>query len=214
VAHSTEELRPTEELRSTDVTHTEFVCDRCSHCCRTHRVPVTGADLKRLTQSSLLEKQPVEEWTEFMGPHQVDIENEPESLALLREGRALLVLRHKKDACVFLDEQLGCTIHPIRPSACRVYPFDRVEPNSKNVLGLHPEFLCPPAAQAELLIEDDENNPCVAQFLEDLQTRDSESSSFAIWLQSWNSEQRSRLRLRRLPLVGSELLRRLAGSSR
>lgn len=187
----------------------EFICDRCAHCCKTHRVPITQADIARLRERNSRNTQGLEDWTELLSAEEVDIENEPESIALVREGRRLLVLKHRDGACVFLDRERGCTVHPFRPAACRAYPFDRSDERPGEILGLHPEFVCPPETQAGDMVGADARNPSAAGFLEAIATRDAESSDHALWLQGWNAEQRTRIRLRRLPLASDRLLRRL-----
>ncbi len=117
----------------TGVTGPSFRCDRCGICCRTHRVPVTDADVTRLREA-LSPELPPDRFLEWLAPDEVDMDGEPETFVECREGRRLLVLRHRHEAegstCVFFDDRKGCTVHPHRPTSCRTYPYEIDESES------------------------------------------------------------------------------------
>lgn len=180
-----------------------FTCDRCSKCCKEHRVPLTLADLNRLVahmpslgQSSL--------WVELLDPTEVDILGEPESLLHLREGRRLLALAHRTpaDGCVFLAEG-GCSVHEARPSSCRTYPFETRSPRG---LALHPSMMCPAETRVQNTADADPQTDSVsAAYFRWVSQRDQEACEHATWVQSWNKRQKSRLRLGKLAQNREEL---------
>ncbi len=99
-----------------------FNCTACGHCCRHFRVPVTDADVRRLT-STLSHGALIEERLEWLSPQQVDMSGEPETFVELNVGRRLLVLRQVSEACVFLEGN-RCSTYGTRPRSCRLYPWD------------------------------------------------------------------------------------------
>jgi Fe-S-cluster containining protein len=99
-----------------------FHCTACGQCCRHFRVPVTGADVRRLRRGRQSEA-PVDEWVEWLSPADVDMTGEPETFVELSAGRRLLVLRQVNDACTFL-QGAACSVYESRPRSCRLYPWD------------------------------------------------------------------------------------------
>ncbi len=99
-----------------------FNCTACGHCCRHFRVPVTDADVRRLT-SDVSHGGLVEERLEWLSPQEVDMSGEPETFVELSVGRRLLVLRQVNAACVFLEGNT-CSTYASRPRSCRLYPWD------------------------------------------------------------------------------------------
>jgi Fe-S-cluster containining protein len=187
-----------------------FVCDRCSHCCRHHRVPLTDQDVERMRPVA---PQNESDWLDMVPVAALDMEGEPETVVETRQGRRVLVLRHVQGGCVFLGPQ-GCTVHAERPRSCRSYPYDRPQ-NSDSRLGLHPEPLCP----VETGIRDLVQQTVAAQALEqqrefelEIQTRDEELRSYAEFVTQYNRKQRVRLRLFRQALPPQAFLTRLRGN--
>lgn len=187
---------------------TGFTCDRCSRCCRSHRVPLTQADVVRLEAGPL----PLSEFTEFLSPDEVEMGGEPESFARLREGRRVLVLRHAgpTQGCVFLNEN-GCAVHDLRPSSCRTYPYDRPENGSE--LGLVPGAMCPPETGLLLTLGKRGDPATRVEFIGAILKRDEELKQHADVIQRWNLRQRTRLRLGRTPESGAEFLAELVRDS-
>lgn len=99
-------------------------CDRCEdNCCRG---PGTGislrlADVARLVDAGLVWGVAREQrWTE------ADYEADPalrEHEARETQRRFPMLKRRADGACVFLDDGARCSIHPIRPLACRAFPY-------------------------------------------------------------------------------------------
>lgn len=187
-------------LRSTP--SSVFQCDRCSKCCRVHRVPLTQTDVRRLKEGG----QSPEEFTEFLSPDEVDMGEEPESFARLKQGRRVLMLRHVESGCVFLGEH-GCGVHPLRPSACRTYPYDR--PDDDEALGLVPGALCPPETGVLVTLRKKPPHQDAQEFVSAVQKRDHESKQHAEWIARFNVRQNTRVRLGRTPQTEAEFLAEL-----
>lgn len=183
---------------------TNFSCDRCSHCCRTHRVPLTGKDVTRLEEYG----QKTQKFVQLLSPDEIDMSGEPESFAMLKEGRRVLVLRYetRTNGCIFLGAA-GCTVHPARPRACRTYPFDR--PDKSGTLGSVPGYLCPPDTGVLVTLRRS-GDDLPLEFVTALKERDAELSEYALFVESWNRRQRSRIRLGRAPESCDAFLERLA----
>lgn len=101
----------------------EFVCQQCGACCR---IPdgicrVNDAEIARIAA--------------FLGLREdVFIARETE----LAPDRRSLMLRNTPDgACVWLDADNRCTIHPVKPDKCRTFPHAWTNADSDKVcLGL------------------------------------------------------------------------------
>jgi len=102
--------------------HLRFRCTGCGNCCRDLRVPLTDADLRRLTDATGL---PASEIVAWLPTDAVDLIGEPGSLVLLDHdaGLALMVLAQREGACVFLGAHERCGVYDARPDNCRLYPF-------------------------------------------------------------------------------------------
>jgi hypothetical protein len=81
-----------------------YQCGRCLQCCRSKTIPLNPYEVARLAAYL------GETTTQFLARHTV------------MGGAALR--RRDDEACVFLGED-GCTVHPARPLACRLYPLGR-----------------------------------------------------------------------------------------
>jgi Fe-S-cluster containining protein len=103
--------------------HLRFRCTGCGNCCRDLRVPLTAADVRRLTDATLC---PASQLVAWLPTREVDLIGEPGSLVLLDQesGYVLMVLAQRDQACVFLDPDARCTVYAARPGNCRVYPFN------------------------------------------------------------------------------------------
>lgn len=99
--------------------HIPFRCIGCSKCCRHVRqsVPLESLDLFKLAQ--YLKKQGVP-----IGCTDDIIERFTEPAMLDECGYFALFLKVSgpDDACIFLKDN-RCSIHTVKPRACRMYPF-------------------------------------------------------------------------------------------
>lgn len=106
-----------------------FACRRCGACCRIPDgiVRVSDAEIARIAR--------------FLG------KNEEEfiaSLAVLAPDRKGLVLASRPDgACIFLDEENRCRIHPVKPDKCRTFPHAWTNADSAEVCPALAECLLP-----------------------------------------------------------------------
>lgn len=101
----------------------EFVCQRCGACCRILDgiCRVNDAEIARIAA--------------FLGLSEEDfIVRETE----LAPDRRSLMLRNTPDgACVWLDADSRCRIHPVKPDKCRTFPLAWTNADSDRVcLGL------------------------------------------------------------------------------
>ena len=101
----------------------EIPCVRnsCTVCCHDTNMPLTLADIERLTSLGY-------RLNEFS----------------LQDAEGYLRLRNRPDhACFFLDASGHCSIHAAKPEGCRVYPFIYDEDADKVIR----DDVCPYAAQ-------------------------------------------------------------------
>ncbi len=74
----------------------------------------------------------------------IALDDEPESFALLRQGKRVMVLAHNRYGCRYLGSDDRCTIYKHRPLGCRAFPFDPVFSTKGNLrrLALIPATEC------------------------------------------------------------------------
>ncbi len=100
-------------------------CKSCTaRCCRGLAVVLTIPEAKRMVKDTGL--QP-EDFLEFSG--NIDSRETPHyPLLVQREGKVeeyfIVIKRRRKVDCVFLGEDLACTVYEQRPHVCRLYPFE------------------------------------------------------------------------------------------
>ena len=85
-----------------------YTCNRCKTCCRNKVIPLNPYEVLRLAQNQGLSM------SEFI--ERRTAEGQGVALKFLPPGEG--------GTCVFLGEE-GCTVHPDRPLACRLYPLGR-----------------------------------------------------------------------------------------
>jgi uncharacterized protein len=82
-----------------------YICRRCLKCCRHKRIPLDPYEIARLARNrGVTTSEFRDAWTE--------------------QGAGLYLSQTEDGACVFLGSE-GCTVHPDRPLACRLYPLGR-----------------------------------------------------------------------------------------
>jgi len=130
-----------------DFDEVNFKCQRCGACCH-HRRPEGFGDLvaadrlaefveksnliyltrEEIEKISQRYRLPAEEFVDTLHPYNgrlVKVEDRGRKVIL-----DLPVMKSKEDSsCVFFREGSGCSIYPLRPRACRLFPF-RVEEES------------------------------------------------------------------------------------
>ena len=97
----------------------EFVCQCCGACCRIADgiCRVNAEEIARIAA--------------FLGMSEADFIASETDLA---PDRKSLMLRNTPDgACVWLDDQSRCRIHPVKPDKCRTFPMKWTNANSAGV---------------------------------------------------------------------------------
>jgi len=99
----------------------KFRCTGCGNCCRDPLLPLTDRDLLRIVERT---GQSPAELVRFVSRYDIDMDDEPEAFARLRQGKRVMVLGHRRGACQFLADDGACKIYSFRPLGCRIFPFD------------------------------------------------------------------------------------------
>jgi Fe-S-cluster containining protein len=99
----------------------KFRCTGCGNCCKDPLLPLTDLDVLHIKQRTGLEPARFVRWvTRF----EIDMDDEPESFVVLRQGKRVMVMRQGRGGCTFLGADDRCTIYASRPLGCRIFPFD------------------------------------------------------------------------------------------
>jgi Fe-S-cluster containining protein len=99
----------------------KFRCTGCGNCCKDPLLPLTDADVKRISAHTGDSAAELVRWVDRFG---IDMDDEPEGFVLLRQGKRVMVLAHEHGACRYLGKDDRCTIYKARPLGCRIFPFD------------------------------------------------------------------------------------------
>ncbi|MFX1255273.1 MAG: YkgJ family cysteine cluster protein [Promethearchaeota archaeon] len=103
----------------------KFECVHCGFCCIALRIPVFPSDIQ-IIQAHLQ-----------LSPSKF-VEDPPDYYDSEREWIAnanLKILRQKHNQCIFRQEK--CQIYPLRPFACRLFPYSFVSKDKDIILRLH-----------------------------------------------------------------------------
>jgi Fe-S-cluster containining protein len=98
-----------------------FRCTGCGNCCKDPLLPLTDADVRRISERT---GERPEEFVKWVDKNGIEMDDEPEGFVSLRQGKRVMVLRHGRRGCRFLGEDNRCTIYTSRPLGCRIFPFD------------------------------------------------------------------------------------------
>jgi Fe-S-cluster containining protein len=98
-----------------------FRCTGCGNCCKDPLLPLTDADMRRISEFT---GDRVEEFVRWVDRRGIDMDDEPEGFVMLRQGKRVPVLRHTRGSCHYLGKDDRCTIYKGRPLGCRIFPFD------------------------------------------------------------------------------------------
>jgi Fe-S-cluster containining protein len=99
----------------------KFRCTGCGNCCRDPLLPLTDADIARITERTALGAADIVKWVSC---REIDLDAGSESFVSLRVGPRVMVLRHTRGHCRFLGDDDRCSIYSFRPLGCRIFPFD------------------------------------------------------------------------------------------
>ena len=161
----------------------KFMCQRCGSCCH-HKRPAEFEDLVPMEQlkefwekSNLiyLTKEDIERIgrkTGLVAKDFVDTlyEYDGKFVRAKEGGKKVIldipVMKSKEDTtCVFYEE--GCTVYPVRPRACRLFPF-RVEekstPEGDLILSIGYNPTCPGIGKGKSVAKKDLERLVVDQF--------------------------------------------------
>lgn len=98
-----------------------FRCTGCGNCCKDPLLPLTDTDLRLI--SSRTGDHPAD-FVRWVTRQEIQMDDEPESFVLLRQGKRVMTLKHERGSCRYLGEDDRCTIYERRPLGCRIYPFE------------------------------------------------------------------------------------------
>lgn len=98
-----------------------FRCTGCGNCCKEPLLPLTGEDLLRLVRHTGEDPMKL---VQFVDKDGIDLDHEPDAFAILRQGRRVMVLKHRAGRCIFLADDDRCGAYDVRPLGCRIFPFD------------------------------------------------------------------------------------------
>lgn len=99
----------------------KFRCTGCGNCCKVPVLPLTADDIQRVTAGTGVNPT---RFVRFKDRHSIDMDEEPEAFALVRQGKRVAVMRQGRNGCHFLGADNRCSIYEHRPLGCRVFPFD------------------------------------------------------------------------------------------
>jgi uncharacterized protein len=112
----------------------QHACSACSKCCSDKGIPISPYELSRISRSLSLST------TQF--------------LASYTHPGGIFLASRENGACVFLGAD-GCSIHPNRPLACRLYPLARkTDASGENFAKLPLETGCEAQCNGEGTVQD------------------------------------------------------------
>jgi Fe-S-cluster containining protein len=83
-----------------------YSCRACGACCRDKLIRVNPFETMQLAQA--------------MGLTPTDV-----LARYVERGEAPVLKRREDGRCVFFTDDVGCSVHPVRPLVCRLYPLGR-----------------------------------------------------------------------------------------
>jgi Fe-S-cluster containining protein len=141
----------------TKMVDVRFECVQCGVCCSQKEiiVTVTGRDIARIASGLGLFPQQMLKVIDFYIA--TKDEHLPRGLqdvpqVMTERGPAIIALKKlNTNECIFLKDNL-CMIHPIRPGACRAFPFVFSKNESEINWGLNAkQEICPGLGQGEIV---------------------------------------------------------------
>jgi len=99
-------------------------CTQCGACCRKPVVEVTHYDVLRLSKFTSI---PPPRIIKFYRPDEIEEDGEDRSEWIrLSYGMRFMGLRKRNGRCIFLSKEKKCTVYPVRPLTCRIFPLSVV----------------------------------------------------------------------------------------
>jgi Fe-S-cluster containining protein len=162
----------------------KFRCTGCGNCCKEPLLPLTDQDVLRIQQRTGEDARDFVRWVDRNG---IDMDDEPEAFVRLRQGKRVMIMRHRGGGCYFLGKDDRCTIYASRPLGCRIFPFDPSYTKNGKLRRL--KLIQATDCQYEL---DGSNDP---QAVQDLHERhEGATKRYQDRVAEWNQEQTRRVR--------------------
>ncbi|MFZ5894404.1 MAG: YkgJ family cysteine cluster protein [Myxococcota bacterium] len=174
----------------------KFRCTGCGNCCKEPLLPMTDADLRRISERT---GDAPADIVRFIDRNAIDMDDEPESFLTLRQGKRVMILRHQSGGCRYLGDDNRCTIYGARPLGCRIFPFDPLYDKQGGLRRLK-------LIQAtDCLYEmDGENDPDAVQKLH--RRYEAQNTAYQAKVAEWNRVQQARKRAGRAAQTSREFL--------
>lgn len=177
----------------------KFRCTGCGNCCKDPLLPLTDADVARITRKT---GDAVTDIVRFVDRDAIDMDDEPEAFAALRQGKRVMILRHERGGCRYLGADNRCSIYNARPLGCRIFPFDPTFDRKGDVRRL--QLIQATDCKYEL---DGANDPVA---IRELHTRyEAATHAYQDRVAEWNRLQRRRKRSGQAAQTAKEFLRYL-----
>lgn len=174
----------------------KFRCTGCGNCCKDPLLPLTDADVARIIART---GERARDIVRFVNRHQIDMDDEPEGFARLRQGKRVMVLGHSRGGCRYLDPENRCKIYGFRPLGCRVFPFDAIFSKTGGLRRLR-------LIQATDCKYELDGKNYVAPMRELKQRYDDATSAYHARIAEWNQHQITRRRSGRAAQTALEFL--------
>jgi len=109
-------------------------CTQCGACCRKPVVEVTHYDVHRLSKFTNI---PPRRIVKFYRPDEIEEDDEDRSEWIrLSYGMRFMGLRKRDGRCIFLSKERKCTVYPVRPLTCRIFPLSVVIDENNHINGV------------------------------------------------------------------------------
>jgi Fe-S-cluster containining protein len=175
----------------------KFRCTGCGNCCKEPLLPLTDADMRRISRKTGDDAASMVRWVERAG---IDMDDEPEAFVMLRQGKRVMVLKHERGGCRYLGDDDRCTIYASRPLGCRIFPFDPTFGKDGKLRRL--KLIDAAECHYEL---DGKNDVDSMRELHAL--HEAETHAYQDRVAAWNREQKKRKRAGAAPQTAAEFLR-------
>ena len=174
----------------------KFRCTGCGNCCKDPLLPLTDQDVVRIKQRTGEDPSDFVRWVDRDG---IDMDDEPEAFARLRQGKRVMVMRQGRGGCHFLGSDNRCTIYNSRPLGCRVFPFNPSYTKQGKLRRL--QLIQATDCQYEL---DGKNDPGAIHELH--QRHERATAAYQERIADWNQQQARRVRQGRAVQTAREFL--------
>lgn len=98
-----------------------FRCTGCGNCCKDPLLPLTHVDLRLIARRT---GEHPRQFVRWVTRDEIQMDDEPEAFVVLRQGKRVMTLQHRRGGCRYLGDDDRCTIYGGRPLGCRIFPFD------------------------------------------------------------------------------------------